>query len=182
MPKKNVKVQDTKPKLRVVRETTAYNDIVLKDWRNYKHIETGTLWNFQSRDNTNGHSYDYHGNYIPQIATQLFERYTKSGDVILDMFLGSGTSAIEAVNMKRRCIGVELKQEQVDNVTMRPVCTLEHVSIFPASHYVVAQEKLLNHSLRFLSFLEFLPNKKGYSVYILLSQNVLYTVFYALST
>ena len=32
---------------------------------------------------------------------------------------------------------------QVDNVTMRPVCTLEHVSIFPASHYVVAQEKLL---------------------------------------
>ena len=30
---------------------------------------------------------------------------------ILDMFLGSGTSAIEAVNMGRRCIGVELKSD-----------------------------------------------------------------------
>ncbi len=116
MPKKNLKVQGSEPKLRVVRETTPYNDIVLKDWRNYKHIETGTLWNFQSRDNTNGHSYDYHGNYIPQIATQLFERYTKSGDVVLDMFLGSGTTAIEAVNMNRRCIGVEIQKKMCDYV------------------------------------------------------------------
>lgn len=116
MPKKNVKVKESAPKLRVVRETTAYNDIILKDWRNYKHIETGTLWNFQSRDNTNGHSYDYHGNYIPQIATQLFERYTKANDVVLDMFLGSGTTAIEAVNMNRRCIGVEIQKKMCDYV------------------------------------------------------------------
>ncbi len=117
MTKKNVKSADGAPKLRVVRETTAYNDIKLKDWRNYKHIETGTLWNFQSRDNTNGHSYDYHGNYIPQIATQLLERYTKAGDVVLDMFLGSGTTAIEALNMGRRCIGVEIQKEMCDYVS-----------------------------------------------------------------
>lgn len=116
LPKKNVKTQENTPKLRVVRETTAYNDIKLKDWRNYKHIETGTLWNFQSRANTNGHSYDYHGNYIPQIATQLFERYTKAQDVVLDMFLGSGTTAIEAVNLNRRCIGVEIQKKMCDYV------------------------------------------------------------------
>jgi len=114
--KKNTQVSEAKPRLRVVRETTAYNDIKLKDWRNYKHIETGTLWNFQSRDNTNGHSYDYHGNYIPQIATQLFERYTKSQDVVLDLFLGSGTTAIEALNMNRRCIGVEIQKKMCDYV------------------------------------------------------------------
>ena len=113
--KKAVK-EEAQQKLRVVRETTPYNDIKLKDWRNYKHLETGTLWNFASRDNTNGHSYDYHGNYIPQIATQLFERFTKKGDVILDMFLGSGTSAIEALNMDRRCIGVEIQKDVCDYV------------------------------------------------------------------
>lgn len=113
--KKAVK-EEAQQKLRVVRETTPYNDIKLKDWRNYKHLETGTLWNFASRDNTNGHSYDYHGNYIPQIATQLFERFTKAGDVILDMFLGSGTSAIEALNMDRRCIGVEIQKDVCDYV------------------------------------------------------------------
>ena len=114
--KKAVKEVSQQGNLRVVRETTPYNDIKLKDWRNYKHIETGTLWNFASRDNTNGHSYDYHGNYIPQIATQLFERYTKAGDIVLDMFLGSGTSAIEALNMDRRCIGVEIQKEVCDYV------------------------------------------------------------------
>ena len=113
--KKAVK-EEAQQKLRIVRETTPYNDIKLKDWRNYKHLETGTLWNFASRDNTNGHSYDYHGNYIPQIATQLFERFTKKGDVILDMFLGSGTSAIEALNMDRRCIGVEIQKDVCDYV------------------------------------------------------------------
>ncbi|MCR5249076.1 MAG: excinuclease ABC subunit UvrB [Lachnospiraceae bacterium] len=32
---------------------------------------------------------------------------------------------------------------QLDGVTHRPLCTLEHVSIFPASHYVVGHERLL---------------------------------------
>ena len=112
MPKKSVKINVVKPDLRVVEKpkTTAYNDIDLNNWKLYSHIKTGSLWEFASRDKTNGHSYDYHGNFIPQIATQLFERFTKKNDIILDMSFGSGTSGIEALNMKRRCIGVELKQ------------------------------------------------------------------------
>lgn len=98
-------------------KTTAYSDINLKNWRDYAHVKTGTLWEFASREKSNGHTYDYHGNYIPQIATQLFERFTKKNDIILDMFFGSGTSGIEALNMQRRCIGVELKQELVDYVS-----------------------------------------------------------------
>ena len=119
MPKKSVKVDIKKPDLRVVEKpkTTAYNDIDLRNWKLYSHIKTGSLWEFASRDKSNGHSYDYHGNYIPQIATQLFERFTKKNDVILDLFFGSGTSGIEALHMDRRCIGVELKQEMVDYVS-----------------------------------------------------------------
>ncbi len=119
MPKKSVKINIQKPDLRVVEKpkTTSYNDIDLKNWKLYSHIKTGSLWEFASRDKTNGHSYDYHGNYIPQIATQLFERFTKKNDVILDLFFGSGTSGIEALNMERRCIGVELKQDMVDYVS-----------------------------------------------------------------
>ena len=119
MPKKSVKINVVKPDLRVVEKpkTTAYNDIDLNNWKLYSHIKTGSLWEFASRDKTNGHSYDYHGNFIPQIATQLFERFTKKNDIILDMFFGSGTSGIEALNMKRRCIGIELKQDMVDYVS-----------------------------------------------------------------
>ena len=79
-------------------KTKPYNDIDLNNWKLYENVKTGTWWEFQSREKKNGHSYDYHGNYIPQIATQLFERYTKKGDVVLDLFFGSGTSGIDRIN------------------------------------------------------------------------------------
>ncbi|MBR1681647.1 site-specific DNA-methyltransferase [bacterium] len=98
-------------------KTTAYNDINLKEWKNYPDVKTDTFWQFPTRLKTGGHSNEYHGNYIPQIAQQLLQRYTKKGDVVLDLFFGSGTTGIEALNENRRCIGVELKQELVDSVS-----------------------------------------------------------------
>ena len=121
--KSNLKTKpQVKPDLRVAEVpkqplTKPYNDIDLNNWKDYSHILTDTLWEFPNRDKTNGHSYDYHGNYIPQLAQQLYERFTKKNDIVLDLFFGSGTSGIEAVNMGRRCIGVELKQELVDYVS-----------------------------------------------------------------
>ena len=110
-----------KADLRVVQKpdikTTKYSDINLNKWKEYGHVMTNSLWLFPSRLKEHGHSNDYHGNYIPQIAQQMYERYTKKGDVVLDMFFGSGTSGIEAINMERRCIGVELKQDLVDSVS-----------------------------------------------------------------
>jgi DNA modification methylase len=94
----------------------AYSDIDVSRWREYEHIETGSLWLFNGRDRQNGHQLDYHGNCVPQILTQLISRYTKPGDVVLDLFLGSGTSAIEAVNLGRLAIGVELKADMAQYV------------------------------------------------------------------
>ena len=37
----------------------------------------------------------------------------------MDLFFGSGTSGIEAVNMERRCIGVELKDELAESVSQK---------------------------------------------------------------
>lgn len=112
---------EKKAKLKVVDnnavKTTAYSDINLKAWRDYSHVKTDTLWEFPTRSKENGHSNEYHGNYIPQLAQQFYERYTKKGDIVLDMFFGSGTSGIEAVNMERRCIGVELKEELAESVS-----------------------------------------------------------------
>ena len=123
MAKSNLKEQKVviKNNLKIVKDntvkTTSYNDINLKDWRKYEHIKTDTLWEFPSRLKEGGHSNEYHGNYIPQIAQQIYERYTKTNDVVLDLFFGSGTSGIEALNMKRRCIGVELKEDLAESVS-----------------------------------------------------------------
>ncbi len=116
-------VEEKKTELKVVQtnpiKTVAYNDINLKNWKDYPEVKTDTFWQFPTRLREHGHSNDYHGNYIPQLAQQFYERYTKKGDVVLDLFFGSGTSGIEAVNMNRRCIGVELKQELVDSVSTK---------------------------------------------------------------
>jgi len=93
-----------------------YSDIDLSRWKEYEDILTDTWWQMKSRDRGNGHVFDYHGNFIPQIANQIFRRDTREGDIVVDWFLGSGTSAIEAVNLNRRLIGVELKAELIEHV------------------------------------------------------------------
>jgi methylase of polypeptide subunit release factors len=97
-------------------KTPPYSDVDLNHWREYDHIWTDSLWLIEGRDRTGGHQLDYHGNFIPQIATQAYLRYTKENDIVLDLFLGSGTSAIEAARLNRRLIGVELKPELVETV------------------------------------------------------------------
>jgi 16S rRNA G966 N2-methylase RsmD len=97
-------------------KTPPYSDIDLSRWREYDHVWTDSLWHIEARDRTGGHRLDYHGNFVPQIATQTFLRYTKEDDVVLDLFLGSGTSAIEAARLNRRLIGVELRPELVQAV------------------------------------------------------------------
>ncbi len=117
--KKNVKRSNLKVVNNNAVKTTAYSDINLKKWREYEYIKTDTLWEFPSRLKEGGHTNEYHGNYIPQIAQQIYERFTKKNDVVLDLFFGSGTSGIEAINMKRRCIGVELKEDLVETVSKK---------------------------------------------------------------
>jgi DNA modification methylase len=105
--------------------TVGYNDIDLNCWKEYGEILTDSLWVLPSRARGDGHQLEYHGNFIPQIATQTFLRYSKEGDVILDLFLGCGTSAIEAVRLKRRCLGVELKAELVEYVSGRLAAAID---------------------------------------------------------
>lgn len=96
-----------------------YNDLNMKKWQEYSEIQTDTLWIIDKRDNTGAHSGNYHGNFVPQIPHQLFSRYTKAGDWILDPFMGSGTSIIEAQRMGRNSIGIDLQKSVVEEAQFR---------------------------------------------------------------
>ena len=43
-----------------------------------------------------------------ELASRVIRLYTDEGDIILDPFLGSGTTAIAAIEAKRNFIGIEM--------------------------------------------------------------------------
>lgn len=96
-----------------------YNDLDPNNWKEYDYINTDSLWLIDKRDNSGVHSSYYHGNFVPQIPRQLFLRYTKKGDWILDPFMGSGTSIIEAQRLHRNSIGVELQKNVAEEAVNR---------------------------------------------------------------
>jgi len=85
-----------------------FNDIDINQWKAYDEIITDSLWLIGSRDKSGAHTAELHGNFIPQIPHQAMLRYTKRGEIVLDTFLGSGTTLIECKRLGRNGIGIEL--------------------------------------------------------------------------
>ncbi|MBI4721877.1 MAG: DNA methylase [Candidatus Stahlbacteria bacterium] len=90
-----------------------FNDIDLNRWKEYEEIITDSLWLLGKRDNSGVHTGELHGNFIPQIPHQAMLRYTKQGEIVLDTFLGSGTTLIECKRIGRNGIGIELLPDLV---------------------------------------------------------------------
>ena len=90
------------------------NDLNLNRWKEYQDIITDSLWILNKRDNSGVHHAGYWGNFIPQIPSQLLKRYTKKSDWVLDPFLGSGTTLIEAQRLERNAIGIELSKKVIE--------------------------------------------------------------------
>ena len=94
--------------------TNGVNDINLNRWKACDDILTDSLWLIDKRDNSGVHHAGYWGNFVPQIPQQLIRRYTRKGDLVIDPFLGSGTTLIECRRLGRDGLGIELKEDVCD--------------------------------------------------------------------
>jgi DNA modification methylase len=93
----------------------SFNDLNLNDWKN-TGVWTDSLWIIPERDKSGKHSGFYHGNFVPQIPRQLISRYTRSDDVVLDPFVGSGTTAFEAESLNRNFVGVDIQPKLINYI------------------------------------------------------------------
>lgn len=71
-------------------------------------LETKSLWSFKERGEWATHKGDYPGNWSPFVPKNIILRYSKQNEVVLDQFLGSGTTLIEAKLLNRRGIGCDI--------------------------------------------------------------------------
>ncbi len=82
-------------------------------------INVDSLWLIGERDKSGKHANVYHGNFVPQIPNQLIRRYTKERDVILDLFMGSGTTLFECEKLNRNFIGFDINAQIIEYVKQK---------------------------------------------------------------
>lgn len=71
-------------------------------------LEVNNVWSFPQRGNWATHSGEYRGNWAPEIPRNLILRYSKQDDLILDQFVGGGTTLIECKLLGRKGIGIDI--------------------------------------------------------------------------
>ncbi len=78
-------------------------------------LEATTVWTFPKRGKWATHYLNakYRGNWAPQVVRNLILRYTNEGDTVLDAFVGSGTTLIEAKLLHRNGIGIDINKEAI---------------------------------------------------------------------
>ncbi len=79
-------------------------------------LNVDSLWIINERDKSGKHANVYHGNFIPQIPNQLIRRYTNSGETVLELFSGSGTTLFECEKLNRNYIGFDINKQIIDYV------------------------------------------------------------------
>lgn len=77
-------------------------------------LQTNTVWSFPERGDWATHDAKYRGNWSPYIPRNIILRYSKENDVVLDQFVGSGTTMVETKLLNRRGIGVDIVPEAVE--------------------------------------------------------------------
>lgn len=77
-------------------------------------LETNTVWAFPNRGKWATHNAKYRGNYSPYIPRNVILRYSQEGDTVLDMFVGGGTTLVEAKLTNRNAIGIDINPNAVE--------------------------------------------------------------------
>lgn len=77
-------------------------------------LEMTTHWSFPKRGDWATHDAKWRGNWSPYIPRNILLRYSKENDLVLDQFVGGGTTLVEAKLLNRNIIGVDINDIALD--------------------------------------------------------------------
>lgn len=83
--------------------------LAFNDYKN-SFINNGCIWNINRKAGSVGKKTIHPAIYPNELVNRLIKISTVVNDIILDPFLGSGTTVISALNLNRNCIGFEYNE------------------------------------------------------------------------
>lgn len=105
---------------KIITEAYGINISILKKPKKPKYWEPKdfkqertTVWSFPKRGDWATHDCRYRGNWSPYIPRNVILKYSQPGEVVLDYFVGGGTTAVEAKLLGRRCIAIDINPAAV---------------------------------------------------------------------
>lgn len=77
-------------------------------------LEMNTVWSFPKRGDWATHDAKWRGNWSPYIPRNILLRYSQEDDLVLDQFVGGGTTLVEAKLLNRNIIGIDVNNVALD--------------------------------------------------------------------
>lgn len=96
--------------------TNAYEEFyfLTKDGKEFRGYGKENIMNYL-HTNINAEHIEGHGAIMKkEVAEWFISRFTKKGDIVLDPFMGTGTTAIVCHNLGRKYIGYEISKEYTE--------------------------------------------------------------------
>lgn len=103
-------------------------------------LERTTVWDFRKRGEWAVHQNDYRGNWPPMVPRNLILKYSHKRQIILDPFVGGGTTLIEAWLNNRKSFGIDISPIAIKTAHDRITEMEEHAK--------EDERKLLNRELK----------------------------------
>lgn len=119
-----------KEKIKLQRSKT-FNGLCATEWASL----SSSVWNDVSSTREKKHL--AHGATYPEkLCDRLITMYSKKGDVVLDPFLGTGTTVVSAIKNGRKGIGIELTDRffSVAEQSINDVTDFSQISMFDNGH------------------------------------------------
>ncbi len=73
-----------------------------------QYYKVGSFWTAKQRQGHSLHEISYRACFKPQLPSYFIDRYTSVGDIVLDPFMGRGTTALQASLVRRIAYGSDI--------------------------------------------------------------------------